>query len=249
MRRNNKRVVCFILVFLILSLIIFSVSCKPKELIQEEPENIEEEIDTSSPFLSVPPINEDLFDYSSYTIAIITFTSQDGIDRIVKVALFEEMAPKSCENFIELAQAGHYDGTIVHRLIKDFMIQGGHKYVENTENDQIKVLDKDEVETIEGEFSLNGHNENSELLHESGVISMARADGDNTASDQFFICTASSPHLDGEYASFGKCVDTLSLYNIIELGKSKTYTISNGALEDFPFPVIYIKTVEIILPN
>ncbi len=107
--------------------------------------------------------------------------------------LYEEIAPKTVENFEKLANDNFYDGLIFHRVIPGFMIQGGcpdGTGMGGTDN------------KISGEFSQNGFK--NDLKHERGVLSMARSQNPNSASCQFFIMVDNSPHLDGSYAAFGK---------------------------------------------
>jgi peptidyl-prolyl cis-trans isomerase B (cyclophilin B) len=108
-------------------------------------------------------------------------------------------APITVENFTKLVSSGFYTGLNFHRVIEDFMIQGGAP----------KDTDTTRYQTIKGEFSTNGVN--NPILHERGVISMARADAPNSASTQFFIVHKTSPHLDGKYAAFGKVISGMDL--------------------------------------
>ena len=114
----------------------------------------------------------------------------------IKLELYPDKAPITVENFLKLVSAGFYDGLIFHRVIKDFMIQGGDP--EGTGMGGAK-------EKIKGEFLMNGVP--NDLRHERGVISMARAQNPNSASSQFFICHKDSFFLDGQYAAFGRVVD------------------------------------------
>ncbi len=111
----------------------------------------------------------------------------------IEIELMPEVAPKTCENFEKLVKNGFYDGLIFHRVIPGFMIQGG---------DPLGNGMGGADENIVGEFARNGHN--NPLKHTRGVISMARAFDPNSASSQFFIMHADAPHLDGQYAAFGK---------------------------------------------
>ena len=113
----------------------------------------------------------------------------------IEIELSPEAAPKTVENFLKLVGEGFYDGLIFHRVIPGFMIQGGDP--EGTGMGGAK-------NNIVGEFRANGHN--NPLKHTRGVISMARAYDPNSASSQFFIMHADAPHLDGQYAAFGKVV-------------------------------------------
>lgn len=106
------------------------------------------------------------------------------------IELYPEVAPNTVNNFIHLASKGFYDGLIFHRIIQNFMIQGGGSTQSTC--------------AIEGEFSRNG--KNNPLKHERGVISMARTNVMNSATSQFFIVHKDAPHLDGAYAAFGKLV-------------------------------------------
>lgn len=119
----------------------------------------------------------------------ITLTDGGKID----VELYPELAPVTVENFLKLAEQGYYNGLIFHRVIPGFMIQGGGM---DSEGNMPKA------ETIQGEFISNGIF--NVIPHERGVISMARATDKNSASGQFFIMHADSPHLDGDYAAFGR---------------------------------------------
>ena len=110
--------------------------------------------------------------------------------------LYPETAPVTVDNFVRLVKEGFYDGLIFHRVIEGFMIQGGDPLGNGTGGSD---------ENIRGEFKANGfHNP---LKHTRGVLSMARAYDPNSASSQFFIMHRDAPHLDGQYAAFGKLLD------------------------------------------
>ena len=113
---------------------------------------------------------------------------------IMLIVLSNSQTPITIKNFKDHVQKGTYDGLIFHRVIKDFMIQGGDPTGTGYGDDSIP--------TIKGEFSSNGVK--NELSHTRGVISMARSNDPNSASTQFFICHADSTYLDGKYAAFGK---------------------------------------------
>ena len=119
---------------------------------------------------------------------------------IMKGELYEDIAPKSVANFEKLANEGFYDGLIFHRVIPGFMIQGGCPDGTGMGGPGY---------TIEGEFSANGFK--NDLKHERGVLSMARAMDPNSAGSQFFIMTTTSPHLDGQYAAFGKVLEGMEV--------------------------------------
>jgi peptidyl-prolyl cis-trans isomerase B (cyclophilin B) len=117
-------------------------------------------------------------------------------DGTIKLELFPDIAPNTVRNFISLARKGFYDGTIFHRVIPGFMIQGGDP--EGTGMGGPGY-------SIKGEFSSNGFENN--LKHDRGVISMARSSRPNSAGSQFFIMVQKAPHLDGQYASFGRVIE------------------------------------------
>lgn len=114
----------------------------------------------------------------------------------IKLELYPDVAPNTVNNFISLVQKGFYNGTVFHRVIPGFMIQGGDP--EGTGMGGPGY-------SIKGEFSSNGFENN--LKHDKGVISMARSSKPNSAGSQFFIMVDKSPHLDGQYASFGLVIE------------------------------------------
>lgn len=115
----------------------------------------------------------------------------------VKGELYPDKAPETVKNFEELANKGFYDGLIFHRVIPGFMIQGGDPKGNGTGGPG---------HTIHGEFAANGFAQN-DIKHERGVLSMARTMAPNSAGSQFFIMHQNAPHLDGQYAAFGKVTD------------------------------------------
>ncbi len=142
----------------------------------------------------------------------------------VHLELYGNEAPKTVENFVKLANAGYYEGSDFHRIIKDFMAQGG---------------DSDEpCDTIFGEFKSNGFD--NPIKHRRGVISMARAEDKNSASSQFFIVHKTSSHLDGEYAAFGKVTDGMDVIDAICENVKYGY---NGAVDEADRPVIKSITI------
>ena len=185
---------------------------------------------------------------------------------VITLELYGDIAPITVNNFIAHANKGTYDGTIFHRVIKDFMIQGGDPNGDGT---------GDSDKTIMGEFSDNGYM-NNDIKHYPGVISMARGDSMNSASCQFFICNADArSSLDGKYAAFGYVIMGMSvIHEITEKVFPKTaladyygvgdyhpmygvpyHTLwsyyGNGAIEkDSDKPVIeYIKILEDYTPD
>ncbi len=114
----------------------------------------------------------------------------------IKLELYPEQAPKTCENFLQLVNDGFYDGLIFHRVISGFMIQGGCPEGSGMGGPGHNIV---------GEFKANGFD--NPIKHERGVISMARSQSPNSAGSQFFIMHEDAPHLDGQYAAFGKVVE------------------------------------------
>lgn len=159
-------------------------------------------------------------------------------NRKINLELYYDKAPITVKNFVKLAQEGFYEDTIFHRVIEDFMIQGGGYTMKNG-----KVTQKKGASKIKGEFSNNGYKKNN-IKHVAGVISMARSNDYNSASGQFFICSATSTHLDGNYAAFGRTTDSKSKQIVINISKVKTYKYSSS-FTDMPEQVIKIKKVNL----
>ena len=159
-------------------------------------------------------------------------------NRKINLRLDYDRAPITVDNFIDLVEDKYYDNTIFHRVIEDFMIQGGG-YVMSAG----VVKSKGKAKSIKGEFEANGWKKNS-IKHVPGVISMARSNDYNSASSQFFICSATYPSLDGKYAAFGKTTDSKSKQVVINISKVETYAYSNS-FTDMPVNVIKIKTVKL----
>ena len=125
-------------------------------------------------------------------------------DAQIKVELYPEIAPNTVNNFISLVNAGYYDGLIFHRVIEGFMLQGGCPDGTGMSGPGYQ---------IPGEFSQNGFD--NTLIHTKGVISMARSGHPDSAGSQFFIMHQDSPHLDGQYAGFGKVVEGIDFVDAI----------------------------------
>ena len=123
---------------------------------------------------------------------------------IIKLELYPDIAPITVENFVNLAKEGFYDGLIFHRVIEGFMIQGG---------DPTGTGRGGSGKNIKGEFAANGVK--NTIAHTRGVISMARSQSMNSASSQFFICHADAPHLNGQYAAFGKVIEGMEVVDEI----------------------------------
>lgn len=141
----------------------------------------------------------------------------------IKLELDEGTAPISVANFIKLAQAGFYDGLTFHRIMDGFMIQGG-----------APGPNSPKPETIKGEFSANGVN--NPIKHVAGIISMARANNPDSGSSQFFITVADSPHLNGNYAAFGRVTEGLAIAQ--KIAKDAKPIDNNGTIPAAQQPVI-----------
>lgn len=143
---------------------------------------------------------------------------------LIEAELYPETAPKTVENFVSLIKEGFFDGLVFHRVIEGFMIQGGG-------------MDKDgkmrRAQSIKGEFDTNGFP--NPLKHERGVLSMARTMFPNSASSQFFIMHKDAPHLDGQYAAFGRVMSGMDVVDAIAAVKTD--------MQDAPIEPQVIKTI------
>ena len=144
----------------------------------------------------------------------------------IEVELYKDIAPISVDNFAKLANKGFYNGLTFHRIIKGFMIQGGCPKGNGTGGPGY---------TIKGEFAANGIN--NPIKHERGVISMARAMDPNSAGSQFFIMHKDAPHLDGQYAAFGKVSQGIEVVDAIASVNTNYY--------DAPLEKVVIKSISI----
>lgn len=133
---------------------------------------------------------------------VVTFEMENG--DIFKAELYPDIAPNTVNNFISLVKKGYYDGLIFHRVIRGFMIQGGCPDGTGMGGPGY---------CIAGEFSDNGFK--NDLKHTPGVLSMARAMPPDSAGSQFFVMHQTSPHLDGQYAAFGKVIEGMDVVNRI----------------------------------
>ncbi|MBQ8868426.1 MAG: peptidylprolyl isomerase [Oscillospiraceae bacterium] len=135
---------------------------------------------------------------------IVTIKMNDASLAPIEIELYPEVAPNTVNNFISLVKKGFYDGIIFHRVIYGFMIQGG---------DPQGIGIGGPGYSIRGEFAMNGFN--NELKHSRGVISMARSMAPDSAGSQFFIMHKDAPHLDGQYAAFGKVISGIESVDAI----------------------------------
>jgi len=180
----KHRNMLIILIFLFLTIVVIGCGTQNEEQAEQQDTNIETETETEE--------NND--NLSKEENPVVTITMEN--DEQIVIELYPDIAPNTVNNFISLIEDGFYDGLTFHRVIPDFMIQGG---------------DPDGVGTggpgysIQGEFSSNGFT--NDLKHTRGVISMARSQNPDSAGSQFFIMVKDSPHLDGDYAGFGEVTE------------------------------------------
>ena len=156
---------------------------------------------------------------------MVVITMDNG--KKMEIELYPEIAPETCANFEKLVKDGFYNGLTFHRVIKGFMIQGGCPKGNGMGGPGW---------TIKGEFAANGHK--NDLKHTKGVISMARTMHPNSAGSQFFIMHEAAPHLDGQYAAFGKVVSGLDVVD--EIANVRT------GWADKPSQPVVMEKVEII---
>ena len=151
----------------------------------------------------------------------------------MEAELYPEMAPLTVANFVKLANEKFFDGLIFHRVIRGFMLQGGGYREDMSETD---------TPAIRGEFRANGFAANT-LKHTRGVLSMARTMDPNSASSQFFIMHKASPHLDGQYAGFGKVIAGDEIIDKIANVQTGNY---GWYMQDVPTTPVVIETIEVI---
>ncbi|WP_162164028.1 peptidylprolyl isomerase [Acholeplasma hippikon] len=143
----------------------------------------------------------------------------------MKIELYPEIVPNTVANFVDYVESKFFNGLIFHRIIKNFMIQGGGGV--------------EKKRPIKGEFTANGFK--NELKHTKGVISMARTSDPNSATSQFFIMHKDAPHLDGQYAAFGKVIEGLEIIDKIATVRTDYY--------DKPYENVVIESFEVIEKN
>ena len=155
---------------------------------------------------------------------IVRITMDSG--KVIRLELYPETAPITVENFLDLVKKGFYNGLTFHRIISGFMIQGGDPDGNGMGGPGY---------SIKGEFKSNGVD--NPLKHEKGVISMARSMDPNSAGSQFFIMHEAAPHLDGQYAAFGKVIEGLDVVD--ELASVET------GFQDAPVEKVIMEKVEV----
>lgn len=161
----------------------------------------------------------------------VKFTMENGDSFVME--LYPEYAPKTVENFVELVSDGFYDGLTFHRVVEDFMAQGGCPEGTGMGGSSMK---------IKGEFATNGFKQNT-LSHTRGVVSMARSASPNSASSQFFICYSDATFLDGDYAAFGMVIQGMEVVDsFLEVER----TIGNDKALSKPVVPIVIEKAEVL---
>ncbi|GKU83022.1 peptidylprolyl isomerase [Niallia sp. NCCP-28] len=157
---------------------------------------------------------------------LVTIEMNDG--EKIEIELYPKVAPNTVSNFVSLVNKGFYDGLTFHRVIPDFMIQGGDPNGEGT---------GDPGYSIKGEFSSNGFDNG--LKHERGILSMARSNDPDSAGSQFFIMVADQASLDGEYAAFGKVISGMDIVDtIVNVGRDE----NDKPLEDVIMKKVTVDT-------
>ena len=164
---------------------------------------------------------------------VVTFTMENG--DVIKAELYPEIAPVSVNNFISLIHKNFYNGLIFHRVIRGFMIQGGDPEGSGCGGPGY---------SIKGEFASNGVENN--LKHTEGVLSMARSMAPDSAGSQFFIMHKTSPHLDGQYAAFGKVTEGLEIVNQIAETATDPY---DRPLKDQKMKSVTVETFGVEYPE
>ena len=164
---------------------------------------------------------------------VVTFEMENG--DIMKAELYPEVAPNTVNNFVSLVKKGFYDGVIFHRVISGFMIQGGDPNGTGMGGPGY---------SIKGEFAQNGVENN--LVHDAGVLSMARAMHPDSAGSQFFIMHKDAPHLDGQYAAFGKVIEGME--NVNKIAETAT-DYSDRPLQDQKIKTVTVETFGVDYPE
>ena len=150
----------------------------------------------------------------------------------ITAELYPEKAPETVKNFLSLVESGFFSGLIFHRVINGFMIQGGGFN---------EAFEQQKAQAIKGEFIPNGFMSN-DLKHTRGVLSMARTMDPHSASSQFFIMHRDAPHLDAQYAGFGKVIDGIDIVDKI----ANVKTGSRGWFDDVPRVPVVIESVVVL---
>ena len=166
---------------------------------------------------------------------VVTFEMENG--GIIKAELYPDVAPNSVNNVISLVKKGFYNGLIFHRCIPGFMIQGGCPNGNGMGGPGYE---------IDGEFAANGFREN-DLVHTTGVLSMARTMAPNSAGSQFFIMVAPAPHLDGQYAAFGQVTEGAEI--AIDISRGPRNMMNDKPKKDVVIQSIRVDTQGVEYPD
>ena len=220
-----------LLILMAVSMLAMGSACKEEEAPKETPKSTQSAQKTEEK-KEETKTEEKKEEVSDVYARKIMFTIEMENGGVMKGELYPDLAPITVDNFVKLVNNKFYDGLIFHRVIPGFMIQGGG-------------FDKDfkekETESIKGEFKSNGIKNG--LKHERGVLSMARTMVPDSASSQFFIMHETSPHLDGEYAAFGRITEGLEIVD--KIATTKTTTKPEMGMSDVPAEAQVIKTITI----
>ncbi|ONI44874.1 peptidylprolyl isomerase [Candidatus Epulonipiscioides gigas] len=181
-----------VLLFVLFNVLFVGCFASEEEVVEVVP--VKKEVVTEE----IIPVEE------SKVYPVATITIKDYGDVVAN--LYYDVAPNTVSNFIDLAEAGFYDGLTLHRIIEGFMLQGGDPNGDGTGGPGY---------SIKGEFASNDFKNN--LKHKKGILSMARAMNPDSAGSQFFIMFDDAPHLDGEYAAFGEVISGLDVVDKIEM--------------------------------
>lgn len=220
MRKSWKKILSVMLAAMLLML---TVGCGGTETKEEKNTQTQAPAATKSAEPAKDPYADPIY---------ITIEMVDG--GLMKAELYPNLAPLTVENFVKLVKAKFYNGLIFHRVIPGFMIQGGG-FDEN--------MKQKKADSIPGEFTDNGFK--NELKHTRGVLSMARTMIPDSASSQFFIMHADSPHLDGQYAAFGKITEGLEVVDAIANTETGSVEVDGQQYSDVPVVPQVIKTITI----
>ena len=218
------------LIVLVLSVVMMTAlsSCGTKKADPQGSSAPEQTQEAASP----SPTAEEQVDEAKLYADPISVTIELENGGVMKGELYPNLAPETVKNFVKLAKDKFYDGLIFHRVIDGFMMQGGG---------YDKDMNPKESTAIKGEFTQNGFN--NPLKHTKGVLSMARTNDPDSASSQFFIMQEDAPHLDGQYAAFGRITEGLEY--IDEIATAKTGTDPKYGMSDCPVDPIIIKTITV----
>ena len=247
----NKFIKAICLILAICTLTVFFAACSEDEAIPSGKAYFDYKnadtgygstIDSAKVTLAVDSMKAEDFVASEEESDYVLIKVKDYGD--IVILLRSDVAPGTVENFKKLVKEGFYSGTIFHRVIENFMIQGGGLIVEDNPDGEGTILNIKEADTIMGEFAANGFV--NKLQHVRGVISMARSSQYNSASSQFFIVhnTESCTHLNGSYAAFGY---VLAGMDVVDKIAACEYFMEEGG--SMPLYDIFIESATFVEPK